>query len=90
LSVQSQDGLFQIWSFHPDFPLPNTVKKWRALCLKTGMTKLAFIADERSGSVHATLVPANRHQETHVRLLGLTFVALLLLAVAELVYLLAR
>jgi len=54
------------------------------------MTKIAFIADERSGHVQAKLVPANRSEETHARLLGLTFVALFLLAVAELVYLLAR
>jgi hypothetical protein len=76
--------------FYPDFPLPNAAAKWRIPCLIKGMTKIAFIADERSGHVRTTLVPSDRFQETHVRPLGLTFIALFLLAVAELIYLLAR
>jgi hypothetical protein len=53
------------------------------------MNKIAFVADERSGHIHAMLVPANRSEETNSKLLGLTFIALFLVAVAELVYLLA-
>ena len=54
------------------------------------MTKIAFSVNDRSGFLRANLVPLNRPQEKHSKLLAGAFIGLLLLCVTELIFLLAR
>jgi hypothetical protein len=54
------------------------------------MTKIAFSVNDRSGFVRASLVPLNRSQEKHSKLLAGAFIAVLFLGVAELIFFLAQ
>jgi hypothetical protein len=60
------------------------------ILLKTGMTKIAFSVNDRSGFVRANLVPLNRSQEKNSKLPVVALIAVLLLGVVELVFFLAK
>ena len=60
------------------------------ILLKTGMTKIAFSVNDRSGFLRANLVPLNLSQKTRSGFLGGALVAIVLFAVAGLIFFLAR
>jgi hypothetical protein len=62
----------------------------RALLVMSGMTKIAFTVDKKSGHIHAMLVPADRSEETRLSVPNGVAIAFLLFCIAGLIYLLTH
>lgn len=69
-----------------DFAGFSRVLRWPAVCLKKGMSAVAFKVRQKSGDyVRATIVPANHSEEPHFGVLDGVIIGFFLLCVGGLI-----